>query len=230
MLNERLKAVSEYIIGNTLIDIGSDHAYLPIYAVTESIIKQAVCGEIARGPYESSIKNVQANKLAGKIQVRLGDGLSILKSHDRMDTITVCGMGGPLIASIIENGMEHVQGKPRFIVQANTYPYPIRKVMAEYNYEITDELQLKDGPHFYDIIVFDHSENHVEYSESELRFGPVNIKNSTPVFVKEVEREKSHIEKILNGISDRDKNSDKVDRLEVNLKYVDEVLKDVKGK
>jgi len=230
MLNQILKTVSEYILGDTLVDIGSDHAYLPIYAVQENIITNAICGEIARGPYDSSVKNVQENKLSDEIIVRLGDGLSILRSVDDMDTITICGMGGPLIASIIEDGMKFVKNHPRFIIQANTYPYPIRKVMAELNYKITEELQLKDGPHFYDIIVFDYSEDTVDYSEAELRFGPENIKKREPVFIAQLEREKSHIEKILNGINDREKNIDKVERLESNLKYVDEVLENVKDK
>lgn len=230
MLNQRLKTVSEYIVGDALVDIGSDHAYLPIYAVNENIIKKAICGEIARGPYDSSVKNVQQNKLSDDIKIRLGDGLSVLRSMDDADTITICGMGGPLIASIIESGMKFVQGTPRFIVQANTYPYPIRKIMAEHNYKITEELQLKDGPHFYDIIVFDHSKETVEYSEAELRFGPVNIEKREPVFIGQLEREKSHMEKILNGINDREKNIDKVERLESNLKYVDEVLENVKDK
>lgn len=230
MLNQRLKTVSEYIVGDALVDIGSDHAYLPIYAVNENIIKKAICGEIARGPYDSSVKNVQQNKLSDDIKIRLGDGLSILRSMDDADTITICGMGGPLIASIIENGMKFVHGTPRFIVQANTYPYPIRKIMSEHNYKISEELQLKDGPHFYDIIVFDYSKEAVEYSEAELRFGPVNIEKREPVFIRQLEREKSHIEKILNGINDREKNIDKVERLESNLKYVDEVLENVKDK
>jgi len=50
------------------------------------------------------------------------------------------------------------------------------------------------------------------------------------VFIAQLEREKSHIEKILNGINDREKNIDKVVRLESNLKYVDEVLENVKDK
>ncbi len=228
MLNQRLKTVSEYIVGDALVDIGSDHAYLPIYAVNEKLIKKAICGEIARGPYDASVKNVQQNKLTEEIKIRLGDGLSVLRSMDDVDTITICGMGGPLIASIIEEGMQFVHGKPRFIVQANTYPYPIRKVMAENNYKIVEELQLKDGFHFYDIIVFDSTEEKVEYGEAELRFGPVNIEKREPVFIAQLEREKSHMEKILNGINDREKNIDKVERLEYNLKYVDEVLENVK--
>src|SRR5699024_8537892 len=230
MLNRRLKTVSDYIVGDALVDIGSDHAYLPIYAVNEKIIKTAICGEIARGPYDSSVKNVQQNKLSEVIKIRLGDGLSVLRSMDEVDTITICGMGGPLIAEIIEEGMQFVHGKPRFITQANTYPYPIRKIMAEHGYKITEELQLRDGPYFYDILVFDPSDEPVEYSEAELRFGPVNIEKREPVFIGQLEREKSHIEKILNGINDREKNIDKVTRLESNLKYVDEVLENVKDK
>src|SRR5699024_5790806 len=133
MLNRRLKKASDYIVEDDVVDIGSEHAYLPILAVNEKMMKTAICGEIERGSYDSSVKNVQQNQLSDVIKIRLVDGLSVLRSMDDADTITICGMGGPLIASIIETGMKFVQGTPRFIVQANTYPSPIRKRMAEHN-------------------------------------------------------------------------------------------------
>ncbi|MCY1039477.1 tRNA (adenine(22)-N(1))-methyltransferase TrmK, partial [Staphylococcus nepalensis] len=72
-LNQRLKKVSTYITGETLVDIGSDHAYLPIYALENNLVKKAIAGEVIKGPFEASVKNVIEHKLSPYIDVRLGD-------------------------------------------------------------------------------------------------------------------------------------------------------------
>lgn len=120
MIDNRLLKVSEYINGDTLLDVGSDHAYLAIYAVQNDLVKNAICGEVVKGPYENSLKNVRLNILDDKIDVRLGSGLLVL-DNERIDTITICGMGGPLIADIIEEGFSKLINKPRFILSANTF-------------------------------------------------------------------------------------------------------------
>ena len=224
MLSERLKIVADFITGPNLVDIGSDHAYLPIYAVQNKIVKQALCGEVVQGPFEASKKNVENYGLSEQIEVRFGNGLEILKPTDAVDTITICGMGGPLIADIIDSGFNYLSGKPRFVVQANTYPKKIREVLVKRGYEITDEVQYKDGHHFYDIIVFDYVKDPADYSDLELRFGPINLKNRTTLFIDDLNREKKHVEGILSGIKDVEKNEQQILKLKNNLKQISEVL------
>ena len=47
-INHRLRTVSEFIKPGTLADIGSDHAYLPIYAIQTNLISQAIAGEVIK--------------------------------------------------------------------------------------------------------------------------------------------------------------------------------------
>ena len=49
-LNHRLKVVSQYLLPNSLVDIGSD-AYLPIYALQHHLCDDAIVGEVIKGPY-----------------------------------------------------------------------------------------------------------------------------------------------------------------------------------
>src|SRR5690625_5152659 len=139
MIDERLKYAANHIRSGVLADIGSDHAYLPIYAVREGMIDKAICGEVVQGPYEPTVKNIEAYGLEGKIEARLGDGLNILTPDDDVDTITICGMGGPLIASILTEGFGNVQGHPRLVLQANNYMYPLRQAVDGLNYRIVHE-------------------------------------------------------------------------------------------
>ena len=50
-INKRLMKVSEYLNHHKLADIGSDHAYLPIYAIQNGLIKEAIAGEVVKGPF-----------------------------------------------------------------------------------------------------------------------------------------------------------------------------------
>lgn len=83
-LNQRLKNVSKYIIGDLLADIGSDHAYLPIFAIENNLTKQAIAGEVIKGPFEASQRSVAEHQLGKVIDIRLGDGLSVLEDSNNV--------------------------------------------------------------------------------------------------------------------------------------------------
>ncbi len=64
-------------------------------------------------------KYAAANQLVDRIDVRLGDGLSVIHPEDVIDNITICGMGGPLIAKILKDGQDKLSQHPRLILQSN---------------------------------------------------------------------------------------------------------------
>lgn len=196
MLDERLNTVLNYVEGPTLLDIGSDHAYLPIQALKENIIKHAICGEVVEGPFTSSRKNVAHHNYTNEIEVRLGDGLEVVKQTDQIDTISICGMGGPLIASILEKGLQTINQRPKIVVQANTYTYPIRKILQAFNYTILNEKVVKDKHHYYEIIVAELSDEQINYTEQELKFGPVFLKRRDELFIDMLRRELEHQQRI----------------------------------
>lgn len=218
MLDERLSSVLEYIRGPVLLDIGSDHAYLPITALKEKIIESAICGEVVEGPYRASKKNVAAYGYAQVIDVRLGDGLSVVYSNDEIDTVTICGMGGPLIASILDAGLKEMKIRPRLVLQANTYTYPVRRVLKNYGYKIVDEKIIKDKHHFYEVIVADYEEAmRVTYSQKELIYGPFLLERRDTVFIEKLTRELEHQTRILNGIKNNLSQTQKAQEIEAQI-------------
>ena len=87
--------------GARLLDVGSDHAYLPIALLQEGKIEAAIAGEVVEGPYQSALQNVADNGLEDKIEVRLANGLAAFEPADCISCITIAGMGGRLIADIL---------------------------------------------------------------------------------------------------------------------------------
>ena len=58
-LSKRLAAAARFVPNDArLADIGSDHAYLPVYLVKEGIIDYAIAGEVVEGPYQSAITEI----------------------------------------------------------------------------------------------------------------------------------------------------------------------------
>ncbi|MCD8889683.1 tRNA (adenine(22)-N(1))-methyltransferase TrmK, partial [Staphylococcus arlettae] len=143
-INQRLKKVSEYIKGDYLADIGSDHAYLPIYAIENNLTARAIAGEVIRGPFDASVKNVRAHGLESVISVELGDGLTVIKTDNAITSITICGMGGPLITKILRAGQEKLTNRPRLILQSNIQSQPIRVLLQQLNYTIVDEVLMTE--------------------------------------------------------------------------------------
>lgn len=222
MLDDRLKKVASYIEGGTLLDIGSDHAYLPIYAVKNGIVQNAICGEIVKGPYDSTVENIQAHGLADKIEARFGSGLEVVSEDDDIDSITICGMGGPLIADILSGGIENVSGMPRLVLQPNTYSYPVRRVLRDMGYAISDETVLRHGRHFYEIIVAERGE--ASYDEKALMFGPVNLTKREDAFIRKQERELEHQKRILANLEINSANQEKMNEIREIIDLLEEVL------
>ena len=64
MISKRLELVASFVPqGAVLLDVGSDHAYLPIELVERGQIKSAIAGEVVEGPYKSAVKNVESHNL-----------------------------------------------------------------------------------------------------------------------------------------------------------------------
>lgn len=222
MLDARLDAVLGYVNGDVLLDVGSDHAYLPIEAVRQGKVSSAICGEVVEGPFRSTVKNIAAEGMTGQIEARLGSGLQVVAGGERVDTVTICGMGGPLIAEILKEGLHRLANEPRLVLQANIHTYPIRKVLAASGYRIIDETVVQDSHHFYEIIVAEAGKG--EYDEQLLTFGPVLLEKREAAFIEKLQRELGHQEKILNNLLENSNDTAKIKEVSLKVQQLKEVL------
>lgn len=131
-LSKRLETVASFVpTGAIVADIGSDHAYLPCYLVHKGIAARAVAGEVVKGPYESAVKQVRTEGLTDKITVRMADGLAAVEEADEITAVTIAGMGGPLIVSILEKHPQALKSVTRLILQPNIHAKAIREWAME---------------------------------------------------------------------------------------------------
>lgn len=180
-LSQRLRVVANYIPkGSKLLDVGSDHAYLPIYLAERGLISSAIAGEVVKGPFESAQKNVSQHLLADKIEVRLANGLGAFDESDHVTAISICGMGGRLIAEILEAGKEKLDSVDVLVLQPNNREDDLRRWLSQNGFVISGETIMTENDKFYEIILAKHGRR--ELSQLETRFGPLLGPEKSPVF------------------------------------------------
>ena len=140
MITPRLKCIIDHTKGNRIADIGTDHAYIPIYLVENYLAEYVIAGDVRQGPVDIAKANVEKHKLSDKIEVRLGSGLSV-----------IAGMGGQLISEILSADIEKAR-KCNLVLQPMNAQYELRKYLISNGFSITDEDIAIEGFKVYNIM------------------------------------------------------------------------------
>ncbi len=124
--------------GNTVADIGTDHAYLPAYLVLNGISPKALACDVRKGPLDNAKKTVEYYGITDKITLRLSDGFDEIEPFEAEDFI-MCGMGGTLMEELISRTCWLKNKTKRIIVQPQSHAEDIRSFFVENGFEILFE-------------------------------------------------------------------------------------------
>ncbi|MCD7732943.1 MAG: class I SAM-dependent methyltransferase [Oscillospiraceae bacterium] len=150
MLSKRLLCCSEMVLGEVLADIGTDHAWLPIYLVENGKCERAYACDIAEGPLSFAKKNIASAGLEDRIATVLSDGLTML-SDESISDIVIAGMGGEMIRDILANGLEKAKSA-NLILQPNTRAWELVDWLARNGFEVIRQKVVADGKFIYPVI------------------------------------------------------------------------------
>ncbi len=149
VMTPRLLAISQSVpSGARVADVGTDHGYIPIYLCKQGKIKEALAMDLRQGPLSRAEENICRYHLEDKIQTRLSDGLQALAPGEA-DTAVIAGMGGLLIAEILEAAKIFLDC---YILQPMTATAELRQYLAENGYEIYHEVLAKEDEKIYTIM------------------------------------------------------------------------------
>lgn len=204
-LSKRLKTVADFIPEKAIFaDIGSDHAYLPCYALINGLALSAVAGEVVPGPFQSAQKQVKKSGLEEVISVRLGSGLDVIQPNE-VTCITIAGMGGALIEKILEAGKQKLAGVERLILQPNLHAHHVRRWLLENGWELINEEILEEDGKIYEVLAAEKGNAEAPYHHSTLEkgllLGPFLMKDKTEPFLKKWKQECEHYHRIIDSIS-----------------------------
>lgn len=134
--------------GAVFADIGTDHAYLPLFLLKEGIISRAVCSDVNEGPLASAKRNAKAAGLSDRCEFVLCDGAAELSGRGITDC-AVCGMGGELIADIIGRAPWLYSADVRLILQPMSRQGVLRKFLLSEGFSIMREGYSYDSGRYY---------------------------------------------------------------------------------
>ena len=212
MISKRLKEIAKYTKGyNLLLDVGSDHGLLPIYAINNDYVKDAIASDINYKPLIKAKENFKKYNL--DIETLCFDGIPETNS----DVITICGMGAELIIQILEKTLNNAKNLKRLILSPNNDYYILRQYLNN-KFNIVDEEVIIDRNHYYEVIVLE--EGNSNYTDKELYFGPILLKKRTKVFIDKLNKDLSTLKNIVDGIT----NNDKKEEIKKEIKMIEEVL------
>lgn len=228
-LSKRLTAVADLVTADSKIaDIGTDHAYIPIWLVQKGRIPFAIAMDVNVGPLERAQIHVKQNCLEEQIELRLSNGFESLKPGE-VDAAVIAGMGGGLLIRILQEGMDIVCTLKECILQPQSEIEKVRAFLLEEGFFFLGEDMVEEDGKYYPMMKVRPPQgrcgarNEPDWNETELRYGKLLLRERNPVLREYLRREIC----IRTGILDRlkDRNSPDVQRriaeLEEELKIAE---------
>ncbi len=166
----RIEAIKSLVPkGARLLDVGTDHAILPIELVKEGVISYAIASDVNVAPLNRAKEEIAKNKLSLNIETILSNGFENIP-YGTYNCVAICGMGGHLIWDIIEkagNKAKYCQ----LILQPMSYPEALRKKLFQNGYKISNEIFAIDNNKSYVIMLVEYTGISQEFTEADLFFG-----------------------------------------------------------
>ena len=162
MLNKHLMAIANYIDKNDVVlDVGTDHAYLPIYLQKNNLCMEALASDISKNALENAQKNIEKEHL--NIQTFLSDGLTNIDAF--FNTLVISGMGTSSIISILDSP----KIPSKIILSSNNELYRLRKYMHHKGYYLKSENVILEKNKYYSIMYYMKKKGFIK--KSDLLFG-----------------------------------------------------------
>ena len=161
-LKPRLAAIAGMVPeGSTVADIGTDHAYIPVFLIESGKVKRVVASDVKPGPLVKAKEVIKRHHLEGYIEARLGNGLEVLKAGE-VDTVVIAGMGGMLVRDLLEAGREVLAGIKRLVLQPMNAQEVVREWLIGNSFEIVDETLARERDKLYQVIAAQPGEQRID--------------------------------------------------------------------
>ncbi|MBQ6815700.1 MAG: SAM-dependent methyltransferase [Clostridia bacterium] len=196
-LSKRLLKIAELVPKNSRVaDIGTDHGYLPIYLIKNGVATSVLACDINQKPLNNAKKNIQRSNVLG-IQTRLCGGLSGITA-DEVETIIIAGIGGEVIAGILENCSWVKNKKYTLLLNPTTSPEKLRDFLYSTGFSTDLETAVCENGKCYTIIKTKFTGEFCAPQEYKLYIG--ELKPDSPHNVLYIKKQLSRLQKLNQSI------------------------------
>ena len=208
MITPRLKTVINNVNHKKIADIGTDHAYIPIFLAEKNLADRVIATDINEGPLSIARANIEKKGLGNKIETRLSGGLSVIRAGEA-DDIIIAGMGGILISEIIDRDIDTAK-QSRLILQPMNAQYELRKYLLSHGFKITGEDLAVEGFKVYNIITAERGE--MKPFETDFEYQIPKYLAEHKYFKDLCHKKRREFTKVINGLEHSD--GDHAEKLE----------------
>lgn len=183
-LDERLSTAAKYVRqGAVFADIGTDHAYLPLFLLENGVIPHAYAADIAEGPLSRARRAVSERGCLEKVTLLLANGLCGMEALGLTD-IAICGMGGETVVEILRAAPFVKRAGVRLILQPMSRLGILRRYLAEEGFCIEEETPVEAAGKRYACLCVSYDGVPREFSRAEYELGEYNLKNPSRIFTE----------------------------------------------
>ncbi|MCM1179289.1 MAG: class I SAM-dependent methyltransferase [Clostridium sp.] len=236
VLSKRMEAVVNMVSPQSLVvpkavyvaDVGCDHAYVSIALVKRRIADKVIALDVRKGPLEIAAKNIAQYGVLNAIELRLSDGMDQLAAGE-VNVIIMAGMGGLLMCSILERGLNRLSGdglwqtkqqtpaddrrRPVLVLQPQSDLFRVRSLLLEYGYCMEREKMLVDEGKYYTVIRAvpeelldckgkEKLQAGKPYTETELWYGRYGLQHQDMALYDFLQKEAAVLEEIYQRLGD----------------------------
>lgn len=216
----------------TIVDVGTDHGFLPIYLVQNKVCKSAIAVDVNQGPLDRAIRHIEQEQLEEFISTRLSDGFYAIQPKEAQAAI-IAGMGGLLMETILEKGEGIVRHMKQLVLQPQSDFLSFRHFLYVNQYEIVaEDVVFEDGKYYHVFSVEPNSEiaeaDFHRLKDEEKRYGTYLFEKPSSVFKQFLEYEKRICEQVNSQLllaKDCEKTSERRKEVENKMKIIQSALK-----
>ena len=176
-------------------DIGTDHAHLPAALLQRGRCQHMILTDISESALENARTEMIRLRLTDRVSLRLGDGLSPVS--EKCGMISVMGMGGRTIRSILLSGKDRLQGAS-LLLSAHTDWHLIRSALQDIGYRPDREEPCFAAGRFY--LILRARPGAVPMTGREIRLGGPLFCSGSPVLIPFLRRRRDVLQARLNGL------------------------------
>lgn len=184
-LDERLEKCASLVQKSArLVDVGTDHAFLPVQLLKSGKISFAIASDINEKPLKNGMLTAQKYG-ENNIDFRLGPGLDTIKPEDKITDVVIAGMGGEIISEIIASSPLTKNKEINLILQPMTKSDELIAFLYKNGFNIKEQSCVISKGKCYTVMSVNYTGESVEIDETFPYLGKLDLKDETNlVFIK----------------------------------------------
>lgn len=185
--------------GAVFADIGTDHAYLPVFLLQSGRIAHAHAADVAKGPLAHAARTVAEWGLEGSVTLHLTDGLRGLENLGLTD-IAICGMGGETVVEILRRAPFVKKAGIRLLLQPMTKAALLRRYLAKEGFFPVAEAFVSEEEKQYAVMAMEYDGTPRALSPLEAELGAFALAHPDGETKKAAQRLLAVTERRLGGL------------------------------